>query len=86
MDVRVERARAPMLQLDDLDAGELLADEAAVPAPSVELGLPCEEDAFAQPVLERFELGGEFGVQQRGDAVRLRVVERPVEQQVGVRA
>lgn len=27
VDVRVERARAAMLQLDDLDAGELLANE-----------------------------------------------------------
>ena len=68
MDVRVERARATMLQLDDLDAAQLLADEPAVPAPRVELRLPREEDAVTQPVLKRFELGCEFGMQQGGDA------------------
>src|SRR6478736_5786454 len=75
-----------MLQLDDLDAGDLLADEPTMPAPRVELGLPGEKDALAQPVLQSLELVCEFGMQQRRDAVRLRVVERPVEQQVGVRA
>ena len=75
-----------MLQLDDLDAGDLLADEPAVPAPRVQLRLPREQDAVTQTVLQRFELSGEFAMQQRGDAVRLRVVERSVEQQVGVGA
>src|SRR5690349_9954314 len=84
--MRVERARAPMLQLDDLDAGDRLAGQPSVPAPRVELRLPREQDAFTQPVLESLELGGELGMQQRRDAVRLRVVERPVEQQVGVGA
>src|SRR5690606_24242668 len=82
--VRVERARATMLQLDDLYAGDLFADEPATTAPRVELRLPGEQDALTQPVLQRLELGSEFRMQQRGDAVRLRVVERPVEQQVGV--
>jgi hypothetical protein len=51
-----------MLQLDDLDAGDLLTDEPAVPAPRVELRLPREQDAVTEPVLERVELGGEFGM------------------------
>ena len=75
-----------MLQLDDLDAGDLLADEPSVSAPRVELRLPREQDALTQPVLEPLELGGQLGMQQRGDAVGLRVVERPVEQQVCVGA
>nr|BFF12266.1 hypothetical protein GCM10025699_35690 [Microbacterium flavescens] len=86
VDVRVEGARAPMLQLDDFDAVDFLTDEPAVPAPRVELRLPREQDAVTEPVLEGFELGGELGMQQRGDAVGLRVVERSVEQQVGVGA
>ena len=86
MDVRVERPGSAVLQLDDLDARDLLADEPTMPAPRVELGLPGEQDALTQPVLQRLELGREFGMQQRGDAVRLRVIERPVEQQVGVGA
>ena len=75
-----------MLQLDDLDARDLLANEPTMPAPRVELGLPSEQDALTQPVLERLELSRELRMQQRGNAVRLRVVERPVEQQVGVGA
>lgn len=86
VDMRVKRARAPMLQLYDLDAGDLFTNEPSVPAPRIELCLPGEQDAFTQPILECFELGGEFEMQQRGDAVRLRVVECPVEQEVGVRA
>lgn len=75
-----------MLQLDNLDAGDLLADEPAVPAPGVERRLPGQEDAVTQPVLQRFELGGELRMQERDDAVRLRVVERSVQQQVCVGA
>ena len=37
VDVRVEGAGAAVLQLDDLDARDLLADEPAMPAPRVEL-------------------------------------------------
>ncbi len=57
-----------------------------MPAPRVELGLPREQDAFTQPVLQRLEFLRELGMQQRRDAIRLRVVERSVEQQVGVGA
>lgn len=75
-----------MLQLDNLDAGDVLADEPTMPAPRVELGLPGEQDALTQSVLQPLELAREFEMQQRRDAVRLRVVERSVEQQVGVGA
>ena len=75
-----------MLQLNDLDARDLLADEPTMPPPRVELSLPSEQDALTQPVLQRLELVRELGMQQRCDAVGLRVVERPVEQQVGVGA
>lgn len=34
-----------MLQLEDLDAGDRLADEPAVPAPRVDLRLSREQDA-----------------------------------------
>lgn len=86
MAVRVERAGPAVPQLDDLDAGDVLADDAAVPAPRVQLALPGEQDAVAEAVLQRLELGGELGMQQRGDAVGLRVIDRPVEHEVGIRA
>nr|WP_287269304.1 hypothetical protein [Microbacterium sp.] len=53
-------------------------------AAGVELGLPGQQDAVAEAILQRFELGRELGVQERGDAVGLGVVDRPVEEQVGV--
>ena len=86
MGVRVQRARATVVELDDLDAGDVLPDESAVAAARVQLAQPGEQDSVAQAVLQRLELGREFRMQQRGDAVRLGVVERPVEQQVGVGA
>lgn len=84
MDVRVERTRPSMLQLDNFDALDLLADAATMPASRVELRLPSEQDAVTQPVLQGFELGSKFRMQQRRDAVGLRVVERAVEQQVSI--
>jgi hypothetical protein len=86
VDMRVERPGSAVLELDDLDPRYVLPDEPAMPAPRVELGLPGEQDALTQPVLESLELARELGMQQRRDAVGLRVVERPIEQQVGVRA
>ncbi len=55
-------------------------------AARVELALPGQQDAVAQAILQRFELDGEIRVQERGDAVGLGVVDRPVEEQVGVGA
>ncbi len=86
MDMRVERPRSAMLQLDHVDACDLFTDESAMPAPRVELRLPREEDAFAQSILQRLELVREFRMQQGREAVRLRVVQRPVQQQVRVGA
>ena len=57
-----------------------------MPAPCVDFGLPREQDALTQPVLQRLELTRELGMQQRRDAVRLGVIERPIEHQVRVRA
>lgn len=79
VDVRVERSGSAVLQLDDLDARDLLTNEPITPAPRVEFGLPREQDALTQPVLECLELARELRMQQRCDAVRLRVVERPVQ-------
>lgn len=84
VDVRIECAGAKVLQLDDLDAGEVFPDEPVVPTARIELRLPREQDAVAEAVLQRFELGSEVRVQERGDAVRLGVVDRPVEKQIGV--
>lgn len=75
-----------MLQLDDFVSGDVFADEPVVSAARVELGLPGEQDAVAEAVLQCLELGGEIRVQECGDAVGLGVVDRPVEEQVGVRA
>jgi hypothetical protein len=86
VDVRIERARATMLQLDDPDARDLLAEETTMAASRIELGPPREQDALTQPVLQLLELARELGMQQRRNAVRLRVIERPIEYQVRVRA
>lgn len=86
LDVRFERARATMLQLDDLDARGLLAEESTMAASRVELGLPPEQDAITQQALKRLGLARELGMQQCPDAVRLRLIERPVEHQVRIRA
>lgn len=63
MKVRVERPGSTMLQLDDLDTRDLLADEPTMPAPRVKLGLPSEQDALTQPVLKCLELSRELGIQ-----------------------
>ena len=84
MDVRVERAGSAVLKLDDLDRVKRLTDAAAGAAARVQLALPGRDDPVAQPVLQRLELGRELRVDQRGDAVRLRRVDRPVEDEVGV--
>lgn len=75
-----------MLQLDDLDAGDVLSDQPTVTTARVQLALPGQQDLIPQPVLQRLKLGREFRMQQRSDAVRLRVIERAVQQEVGVSA
>ena len=64
---------------------ERLTDAAARAAARVQLPLPRRDDPIAQPVLQRLELPCKLRVDQRGDAVRLRGVDRPVENQVGLR-
>jgi len=86
VDVRIEYARSTVLQLDDFDAGDVFPDEPVVPTTRIELRLPREQDAVAKAVLQRFELGSELRVQERGDAARLGMVDRPVEKQIGVGA
>ena len=61
--VRVERPGSAVLQFDDLDAPDLLADEPSVPSSRVELDLPSEEDSFTKPVLQRLERARELGMQ-----------------------
>lgn len=82
----VEGTGAAVLQLDDFDAGDVFADESVVSAACVEFALPGQQDAVAEAILQRLERGGELRAQERGDAVGLGVVDRPVEEQVGVRA
>ena len=84
MDVRVKRARTAVLQLDNLEPGAVFADEPVVSTSGIELPLPGEEHLVSQPVLQRFELSCEPRMQKRGDAVGLRVIDRPVEHQVSV--
>ncbi|MDR7185485.1 hypothetical protein J2X85_002519 [Microbacterium trichothecenolyticum] len=85
VDVRVERAGATVLQLDDFDAADRLTDAAAVPATRVQLFLPQEDHAVSNAVLQCLELGGQFRMQQCRDAVRLRVIQCPVEEKVSLR-
>ena len=85
VDVRVERSRPTVLQLDDLDAGELFSDEPTVSAPRVELALPGQDDPIAQAVLQRLELLPQLGVQQGSEAVSLGRVDRAVENEIRVR-
>ena len=78
MSVRVEGARTAVLQLDDFQAGDRLPDEPVVSAASVEFLLPKNQYAVADAVLKRFELERQLRMQQRGDAVRLGVIQRSV--------
>ncbi len=82
MRVRVESAGSTVLQLDDLEPSDGLANEPAVTAPRIQLALPKCYDAVADAILKRFELCCQIRMQQRGDAVRLGVIQRSVQEQV----
>lgn len=82
MHVRVQRPRPAMLQFDDLQPRDRLVDAATVPPPRVQFLLPQDENPVADAVLQRLELSGQFGMEQRGDAVRLRMIQRAVQQQI----
>jgi hypothetical protein len=75
-----------VLQLDHLELSDRFTDAAALTAPSVELALPQYDDPVSDAVLQRLELGGQPRMQQRRNAVRLGVVQRPVQQQVRIGA
>lgn len=84
VDVRIESARPAMLELDHLDPAEQLANAAACASARIQFCLPRREDAVAESILERLELCREVCVEHRRDAVRLRGVDRAVENQVCV--
>lgn len=85
VDVRVERPRATVLQFDGLEPADVLTDLPAGAASSVELSLPDADDTITQAILQRFELGRELRVNEGDKAEGLRRVDRPVEQQIGLR-
>ena len=72
-----------MTKFHYLDPGKRLPEATASSAPRIELPLPDGDDSVAEPVLQLLELARQVGVDQRGDAVRLRGVDRPVKEQVG---
>lgn len=73
-----------MLQFDNLNTGDRFADASGMSAPRVQLGLPGEQNAITKPVLQGFKFGGQLRMQQCRDAVRLGVIDRPVEHEVRV--
>ncbi len=48
--MRIQSAGSAVLQLDDFDARDVLAGAAPVSASRIELRLPREEEAVAQPI------------------------------------
>ncbi len=84
MNVRIKRTRAPVLQLDNFNTMKRFADAATSPATSIQLALPSRDDPIAEAILECLELCRQLRVDERGDAVRLRSVDRPVEDEVGI--
>ncbi|EZP26239.1 hypothetical protein BW34_02571 [Microbacterium oleivorans] len=84
MNVRVERTRAPVLQLDDFEPSDVSTDASAPATTRVQLALPEQDGAVAHAVLQQLELLGELRVEERCDAVGLREVDGPIQKQVGV--
>src|SRR5690606_9227075 len=82
MRMRVKRTGSTVLQLDDLEPSDGLADESAVASPRIQLALPKCYDAVADAVLKHLEFCRQIRMQQCGDAVRLGVIQRSVQEQV----
>ena len=82
VDVRVQRPGTAVLQLDDLDPVQRLPDASTGAAPRVQLVLPRRDDPIPKPILQRLKLRRKLRTDQRGDAVRLRRVDRSVQDQI----
>ena len=68
MRMRVQRAGSTVLQLDDLEPSDGLADESAVASTRIQLALPKCYDAVADAVLKRLEFCRQIRMQQWGDS------------------
>ena len=86
VNVRIQRARSPMLKLDDLELCDLFTDRPRRTSARVQFPLPRRDDTIAQTILQGLELGRELRVKQRRDTERLRRVDRPVQHEVRVGA